>query len=144
MAPPCTCANSCLSVANLMWVNFSGHLRAAPNHIIPLVACDGELDFATFSYYENLFIESIGGGEPSIERGNLGVSTCNEIEETCLMLGDCSPYLAPRGKNGWVICEVCQSWYHSVCIGLATTLTSQDSFHFSCCVPPEENEVYEL
>lgn len=70
-------------------------------------------------------------------------SVTSQIENTCLMLGKCSPYLASQGKNvtGWVICEVCQSWYHSVCVGLCTEITNKD-FHFTCCVPPSKNEVY--
>ena len=49
LAPPCTCANTFLPVVNLMWVNFSGQLRA-PNHIIPLIASSGELLLSIFFF----------------------------------------------------------------------------------------------
>lgn len=98
--------------------------------------------YIPFPHCENLIIESITFDSVAItaKRGGLGVSTCSEVSERCLMPGDCSPYLA--GKNGWVICDVCHSWYHSVCVGVATTITSQDCYHFTCCLPPKENEVY--
>lgn len=73
----------------------------------------------------------------------LSLSTCIEIEETCLMWGKCYSSLASQEKSiGWVICDTCHSWYHSACVGLATKLTSRDDFNFSCCASPQKNEVY--
>lgn len=75
----------------------------------------------------------------------MGLSGCSEIGETCLMLGKCSPNLESGGKTiDWVICEMCQSWYHSACIGLDTQIITQNDFKFSCCTPPVKNEMYEL
>ena len=42
LVPPCSCSSQVLSVANVMWVNFSGNQNRAPNHLIPLIACNGE------------------------------------------------------------------------------------------------------
>ena len=58
------------------------------------------------------------------------------------MVGECPSKLG-NGKNmNWVICDNCQSWYHSICIGLAPTIITSTDFHFSCCSPPKKNDVY--
>ena len=40
------------------------------------------------------------------------------------MVSECPSKLG-NGKNiDWVICDNCQSWYRSICIGLAPTITT--------------------
>lgn len=46
MVPPCSCAESYKPVADVMWVNFGGDKQGLPNHLVPLISCSGEMNYA--------------------------------------------------------------------------------------------------
>lgn len=61
------------------------------------------------------------------------------------MFGGCADTIAilTKAKNiPWVICEDCQAWYHSCCVGLSERVTANREFKFTCCVQTPNDEMY--
>lgn len=123
LVPPCSCAEKYKSVVHIMWTNSSQTPGGSPNHIIPLVE-----------------------EHPSDHSNSNSKLFCEDLGQTCLMWGKCSKSLEAHGRKvDWVICQKCQAWYHTICIGLSPKITSQDNFEFCCCAcPSPEDDVIVL
>ena len=138
LVPPCSCADTYGSVVHILWTNLSLTPGGCPNHIIPLIEKHTQGHIQGQPILDHVYVAR------SVYCYVADMSACNEVEQACLMWGDCSGSLGQGKKVNWVICRTCQAWYHTVCVGLSPKLTTQDDFNFSCCSSPssKDNMVY--
>lgn len=96
--------------------------------------------------YISVFLTEIFSykADSSISSKNVDLLSCTEIGEVCLMPGECSyslDLLSRKRNVDWIKCEVCEAWYHCVCIGIGSRTTKNDAFKFSCCARPSKNDM---